>query len=541
MVYDYIIVGAGSAGCVLASRLSEDPKIQVLLLEAGGPDSRKEIHMPIAFSKLFQTTCDWSFYTEPEPYIENRKLFWPRGKVLGGSSSMNAMIYMRGDRADYDNWRDLGNPGWGFSDVLPWFKKSENQERGPSQYHAVGGPLNVADLRCLNPLSQAFVEAAEQAGFSRNPDFNGASQEGFGFYQVTQKDGRRNSAAAAFLKPAKARRNLTVQVNAHAFGVLFEGNRAVGVSFQHGNGSSQARAEREVIVCAGAIGSPHLLMLSGIGPPDHLRKFNIPVVCDLPGVGKNLQDHPAVTIAYECKQPVSMATVESLSNLLRFICLKNGPLTSNVAEAGGFIKSSGATVPSLQYHFAPAYYINHGLTPIKEHGFSLGPTLLHPESRGSIELRSTNPVDAPRIRANYFSDSRDLDVIVEGLKVARRIAHAPAFEKYRGHEAYPRNDIQSDAEWRAYACKMVETLYHPAGTCKMGTDAAAVVDPELRVYGVEGLRVVDASIMPTLPGGNTNAPTIMIAEKAADMIRNLKQPRTERELVSPQETKGVSS
>jgi len=539
VVYDYIIVGAGSAGCVLANRLSEDPKTQVLLLEAGGPDSRKEIHMPIAFSKLFQTTCDWSFYTEPEPYLQNRKLFWPRGKVLGGSSSINAMIYMRGNRADYDHWRDLGNPGWGFSDVLPYFKKSEHQERGPSDYHAVGGPLNVADLRCLNPLSQTFVEAAEQSGFSRNPDFNGAAQEGFGFYQVTQKKGRRNSTAAAFLKPARARRNLTVQPNAQAFGVLFEGGRAVGVSFQHGNGSTQAHAQREVIVCAGAIGSPQLLMLSGIGPADHLRNFSIPVVCDLAGVGKNLQDHPAVTMAYECKQPVTMATAESLSNLLRFVCFKNGPLTSNVAEAGGFISSSGASVPDLQYHFAPAYYINHGLTPIKEHGFSLGPTLLHPESRGSIELRSTNPVDAPRIRANYFSESRDLDVIVEGLKVARMIAHAPAFEKYRGREAYPRNDIQSDAEWRAYACQMVETLYHPAGTCKMGTDAAAVVDPDLRVYGVEGLRVVDASIMPMLPGGNTNAPTIMIAEKAADMIRNPKQPRTERETVSPQETKGV--
>src|SRR5947209_8665481 len=394
IVYDYIIVGAGSAGCVLANRLSEDPACKVLLLEAGGPDSRREVRIPAAFSKLFQTTCDWSYYTEPEPYLEKRKLFWPRGKLLGGSSSMNAMIYMRGHRADYDHWRDLGNTGWGFSDALPYFRKSENQERGPSEYHGVGGPLNVADLRCINPVSQAFVAAAEERGLGHNPDFNGPLQEGFGFYQVTQKNGRRNSAAAAFLKPAMVRKNLTVKVNVQVYGILIEHSRAVGLSYQAADGCVQVRAQREVILSAGAIGSPQLLMLSGIGPASHLRKFNVPVVCDLPGVGQNLQDHPAVMTAYECSQPITMAGAESFSNLLRFLCWNKGPLTSNVAEAGGFAKTRFAEdVPDVQYHFAPAYYINHGLTPIKEHGFSLGPALLRPRSRGTIELRSNNPVD----------------------------------------------------------------------------------------------------------------------------------------------------
>lgn len=519
-MYDYIIVGAGSAGCVLANRLSEDPNVKVLLLEAGGRDTRKEIHTPAAFSKLFKGPCDWAYYTEPEARLGNRNLYWPRGKVLGGSSSINAMIYIRGQRQDYDHWRDLGNPGWSYSDVLPYFKKSEDQERGASEYHGVCGPLHVSNLRCPNPLSEVFVEAAEQSGFQRNPDFNGNSQEGFGLYQVTQWQGQRSSAAAAFLRPVMRRPNLTVRTDVQAFDILFEGKHASLVSFQHGNGSMQERAEREIILCAGAIGSPQLLMLAGIGPADHLRTLDIPVFCDLPGVGKNLQDHPAVPVANECAEPISLACAESLSNLIRYITTKKGPLTSNVGEAGGFIKTSAALpAADLQYHFAPGYFVEHGFQQIKEHAYTLGPTLLHPWSRGFIALRSSNPLDAPLIRANYFEDPRDLQTMLEGLKIARMLLAAKAFAKYRKRELCPGPEANDDKALLAHIAKYAETLYHPCGTCKMGNDPAAVVDSELRVRGVEGLRVVDASVMPTVPGGNTNAPTIMIAEKAADLIK----------------------
>jgi len=519
-MYDYIIVGAGSAGCVLASRLTEDPNIKVLLLEAGEKDSHRDIHMPVAFSKLFKTARDWAYYTEPEAQLANRNLYWPRGKMLGGSSSMNAMIYIRGHRHDYDQWRDLGNPGWGYSDVLPYFKKSENQERGASDYHGIGGPLRVSDLRCINPISEAFVEAAEQLGFKRNPDFNGDSQEGFGVYQVTQRQGRRNSAAVAFLRPARSRPNLTVRTNVQAFDILFEGKRAALVSFQENSGSAQARAERDIILCAGAIGSPQLLMLAGIGPAKHLRSVNIPVLCDLPGVGANLQDHPGVPVAYECSQPITLASAESLANLVRYLAFKTGPLTSNVGEAGGFVKSSsGCVTPDLQYHFAPGYFVEHGFQQIKEHGYTFGPTLVRPYSTGNITLRSSNPLDAPLIRANYFADSRDMQAMIEGLKIARSIGAANAFAKYRKRELLPGPEAKDDQALRAHIAKFGETLYHPVGTCKMGSDSAAVVDSQLRVHGVDGLRVVDASVMPIIPGGNTNAPTIMIAEKAAEMIK----------------------
>jgi choline dehydrogenase len=404
--------------------------------------------------------------------------------------------------------------------VLPYFKKSENQQRGPSEYHGAGGLLHVCDLRSPNPISEAFVAAAEQSGFERNPDFNGVSQEGFGLYQVTQRQGQRHSAAAAFLAPAMRRPNLTVRTDVQAFDILFEGKRAALVSFQHGSGSIQERAEREIILCAGAIGSPQLLMLAGIGPAQHLRTLDIPVLRDLPGVGRNLQDHPAVPIATECAQPISLSTAESLSNVVRYLAVKKGPLTSNVGEAGGFIRSSAALAAAdLQYHFAPGYFVEHGFRKIKEHAYTLGPTLLHPYSRGMITLRSSNPLDAPLIRPNYFEDPRDLETMVEGLRVARTLLEAAAFRPYRKRELCPGSDVKDDRALRAHIAKFAETLYHPCGTCKMGHDPDCVVDSELRVHGVEGLRVVDASIMPTVPGGNTNAPTIMIAEKAADLIK----------------------
>src|SRR5215470_16985002 len=341
-MYDYIIIGAGSAGCVLASRLSEDPTVKVLLLEAGGKDTAKEIQMPVAFSKLFKGPNDWAYYTEPEGQLGNRSLYWPRGKVLGGSSSLNAMIYIRGHRSDYDQWRDLGNAGWGYSDVLPYFKKAENNQNGASEYHGATGPLHVSNPRSVNPLSEVFVDAAEQAGFKRNPDFNGATQDGFGTYQLTQWQGQRNSAAAAFLRPAMSRPNLTVLTNVQASEILFEGKRAALVSFQDLSGSRKERAQREIVVCAGAIGSPQLLMLSGIGPAEHLQTLDIPVLCDLPGVGANLQDHPAVPVAYECTQPISLASAESIANLISYMAFKTGPLTSNVGEAGGFVKTSAS-------------------------------------------------------------------------------------------------------------------------------------------------------------------------------------------------------
>ncbi|HKP86371.1 MAG TPA: choline dehydrogenase [Blastocatellia bacterium] len=519
-MFDYIIVGAGAAGCVLANRLTEDPKTKVLLLEAGGPDKKQEIHIPAAFSKLFKTPYDWAYHTEQQRHLNNRKLYWPRGKVLGGSSSMNAMIYIRGNRRDYDAWRDAGNDGWGFGDVLPYFKKGENQERGASEYHGTGGPLNVADLRTINPVSHAFLDAALSHGFPRNPDFNGDRQEGVGFYQVTQKDGKRCSAAAAYLKPILKRPNLTVRTNAHATALLFDKSRAAGVSYVRNGATEQARAGGEVILCGGTVNSPQLLMLSGIGPADGLKPLGIPVVADLPGVGENLQDHLAIFVAYKCSKPITLANAEKLGNVLSFLLFKKGPLTSNVAEAGGFVKTkSELAAPDLQFHFAPVYFINHGFTQIEGHGFTFGPTMLRPESRGRIALRSNDPFAPPAIQPNYLASESDMQVLAEGVKLARALARTEAFARLCGEEVYPGAQTEGESQINEYVRDSVETLYHPVGTCKMGDDAMAVVDAQLRVRGVERLRVVDASIMPVIVSGNTNAPTIMIAEKAADLIK----------------------
>lgn len=518
--YDYVIVGAGSAGCVLASRLTEDPQTRVLLLEAGGPDDAREIHIPAAFSRLFKGPLDWNYETEPEPHLNGRRLYWPRGKVLGGSSSINAMIYVRGNPLDYDCWKNLGNDDWGFADVLPYFKKSENQERGASEFHGAGGPMNVADLRTVNPLTRAFLAGAEEIGIPRNPDFNGAVQEGAGLNQVTQKNGRRVSAADAFLKPAMKRANLTVVTRAHASRVLIENNRAVGIAFLKDGASHEARAKSEVILSGGSINSPQLLLLSGIGPADELRRVGVAPAHDLPGVGKNLQDHLMVSIGSLCTKPVSLESADTLASFLRYIFFKSGPLVSNVAEAGIFLRTRPELrVPDLQLLFGPCYYVNHGLTRLRKHAFGFGPTLITPESRGEIALRSANPLDPPAIRANYLSSGADLRTLVEGVRLARRIVATKAFDAYRGEEMAPGSNITRDDEIAEFIRAESQTLYHPVGTCKMGNDAMAVVDAWLRVRGLDRLRVVDASVMPKIIAGNTNAPTIMIAEKAAEMIR----------------------
>jgi choline dehydrogenase len=518
--YDYIIVGAGSAGCVLAARLTENSPARVLLLEAGGPDSAWQIHMPAAFSKLFKTAVDWNYSTEPEPHLNNRKLYWPRGKVLGGSSSINAMIYIRGNATDYDCWKDLGNPGWGFADVLPYFRKSENRERGACAFHGAGGPMNVADLALVNPLTRAFIAGAQELGIPANADFNGARQEGVGTYEVTQKNRKRHSAADAYLRPALARPNLTVVSAAHATRIQIEKGRATGVAYLHNGIAAEAGATSEVILCGGTVNSPQLLMLSGVGPAAQLARMNIPVAQDIPGVGENLQDHPMVSVGYLCTKPVSLDGAETLANLLRYIFMKRGPLTSNVAEAGLFTRTRAhANVPDLQLLFGPAYYRGHGLVRRKENCFGFGPTLVTPESRGSITLRSANPLDAPAIRANYLSTDADMRTMIEGVRLSRSIAHTRAFDPYRGEEIHPGANATSDEDIAEFLRNEAETLYHPVGTCKMGNDPLAVVDERLRVRGIECLRVADASVMPTIPAGNTNAPTIMIAEKAADMIR----------------------
>ena len=518
--YDYIVVGAGSAGCVLAARLTENPQTRVLLLEAGGPDSAREVQIPAAFSKLFKTSVDWNCSTEEEPHLNGRRLYWPRGKMLGGSSSMNAMIYMRGNHLDYEHWKNLGNDGWGFHDVLPYFKKSENQERGASEYHGTDGPLNVSDLRYVNPLTRAFLAAAQEIGIAANPDFNAAMQDGAGLNQVTQKNGRRHSAADAYLRPALGRPNLHVVTAAHAARVLIERNRATGIAYIHAGGARFARGAGEIILAAGTIHSAQLLLLSGIGPADELKRAGVHPLHDLPGVGKNLQDHPMVSVGYLCKQPVSLSSAETLPNFLRYLFFKRGPLVSNVAEAGIFFRTwDGLQVPDLQLLFGPAYYRNHGLEKLTEHAFGFGPTLITPESRGSVTLRSENPFEAPAIRANYLSHEAEMRVMIRGVRLARELAHTKAFEPFRGEELHPGAPATTDQDIAAFLRAEVQSLYHPVGTCKMGRDPLAVVDARLRVLGIEALRVVDASIMPRVIAGNTNAPTIMIAEKAADMLR----------------------
>jgi len=530
--FDYIVVGAGSAGCVMAGRLSEDPSTKVLLLEAGPPDDSLWIHLPIGYGKtMWSDTLNWRFDTEPDPNMNGRRIYWPRGKTLGGSSSINGLIYIRGQHQDYDHWAELGNTGWGHDDVLPYFIKSEGNQRGGIPWHGGNGPLKVSDIGARHELIEAFIEGAQQIGVPRTEDFNGARQEGAGYYQLTTHRGWRCSTADAYLKPARNRGNLRVETEAFAAGVIFEGQRAVGVRYRQGEVMRTARCRAEVLLCAGSIQSPQLLQLSGIGPRALLDRFGIPVVAESQGVGENLQDHLQIRLIFECTRPIT--TNDQLNSWfgqtkigLQWLLFRSGPLAIGINPGGCFMRAlkgadgtPQARTPDIQFHVATLSADMAGGKVHPYSGFTMSVCQLRPESRGHVRIRSIDPFEAPEMQPNYLSTELDRRTAVAGVRAARAIAASAAMRPYVKREVKPGPQAGSDTELLEFCRNTGATIFHPTGTCRMGVDPLAVVDPRLRVNGVHGLRVIDCSVMPTLVSGNTNAPAVMLAEKAVDLIR----------------------
>jgi choline dehydrogenase-like flavoprotein len=523
--YDYIITGAGPAGCVLASRLTEDPDVTVLLVEAGGQDSNFLFHWPAGFAKMTKGIASWGWSTVPQKHMQDRVLWYTQAKVLGGGSTINAQIYTRGNARDYDAWRDeAGCSGWGFRDVLPYFKRAEGNDRFDNDYHSADGPVGVSAPRSTLPICDAFIRAAQQSGLPYNPDFNGKLQRGVGFYQLTQRDARRSSATT-FLDLARDRPNLQVTTSAEVMKIVVDGGRAVAVELRGNSRSGPVRVEarREILVTSGAIGSPRLLMLSGIGPADHLTSVGVPVVHDLPGVGANLQDHVDLAVICECTGDHSYDSVQRLDRTvwagLQYLLFKSGPVASSLFETGGFwFADPAAEWPETQFHFGQGSGIEKGIVKLDNPGVTLNSAYTRPRSRGTVRLKTGQPDDAPLIDPNYWSDPYDREMSLRGLEMAREIMRQPALERYVRREALPGPDVTSQSALIDYACRMAKTDHHPVGTCKMGHDDMAVVSDDLRVHGLQNLRVCDSSIMPTINSSNTNAPTSMIGEKASDLV-----------------------